>query len=338
MTNRLLATFSTLALAVLPLAAQGGKAAAKGLPKPECADGRLDVFYVGHSLMVGIADVVGTCFAARKSGAGQLDYRFREQHKIGASLASQFDEAAKPPAQRVAQEPQFMGIWSDEFVKGGWDALVLIDSVPRSKPEMPETLDYVLRFAKELAVKSPQARVLVYEPWHCIHTGTTTPCPYDRGPTMRLPWLERIAADAPMWDEVVADAQKALPKSKFALVPAGRALGMLVAAAEAGTVDGCTGIGDFFEDDIHLTRYGKYLVGLVHYAVLSGQSPLGLPNDVRDRWGGEWFSDREQGGKVWKAPSAAATKRMQEIAWAAVQGKPDPGAGKAGKKKAAAGK
>jgi hypothetical protein len=48
------------------------------------------------------------------------------------------------------------------------------------------------------------------------------------------------------------------------------------------------------------------------------------------------FDEVDHQGKVHKAPSPAAALRMQEIAWAAVQGKPDPGAGKA--KKKAAGK
>jgi hypothetical protein len=313
-------------------AAPKDKDAAKAAPKAEYRDGRLDAFYIGHSLAADIPDVVAGCFAAAKERGGKLDFRFREQHKIGASLASQFGEAEKPESARCPQEPTFGGTWSDEFAKGEWDALVLIDSVPREIGEMPETLDHATRFAKALATKSPKARVFVYEPWHCIHSGTDTPCMYDRGPTMKLPWRQRLVADAPMWDKLVADLQKAVPSARPALIPSGRALGMLVEAAEAGTVDGFTALKDFFDDDIHLSVYGKYFVGLVHYAALSGQSPVGLSTVIRKRWGAALFDEVDHQGKVHKAPSPAAALRMQEIAWAAVQGKPDPGAGKAKKK------
>ena len=199
---------------------------------------------------------------------------------------------------------------------------------------MPETLDHATRFAKALATKSPKARVFVYEPWHCTHSGTDTPCMYDRGPTMKLPWRQRLVADAPMWDKLVADLQRAVPSSRPALIPSGRALGMLVDAIEAGTVEGFTSRKDLFDDDIHLSVYGKYFVGLVHYATLSGQSPVGLSTVIRKRWGAALFDEVDHQGKVHKAPAPAAALRMQEIAWAVVQGKPVPGAGKAMKKAA----
>ena len=328
------AVCTLLAAALAAQAKEAGKDAAKAPAKAAYRDERLDAFYIGHSLVADIPDIVAGCFAAAKERGGSLDFRFREQHKIGASLASQFGEAEKPQSARCPQEPTFGGTWSDEFAKGDWDALVLIDSVPREIGEMPESLDHATRFAKALAVKSPTARVFIYEPWHCIHSGTDTPCMYDRGPTMKLPWRQRLVADAPMWDKLVADLQKAAPAARPALIPAGRGLGMLVDAAEAGTVDGFTALKDFFDDDIHLSVYGKYFVGLMHYAALSGRSPVGLSTVIRKRWGGAVFDEPDHQGKVHKAPSRAATLRMQEIAWAAAQGKPDPGAGKAKQRRA----
>lgn len=336
-----IAVAAVCALLVAPLAAQskdGGKEAGRALPKPECPDGRLDAFYIGHSLAYRIPDVVAALFAARTADGGKLDFRFREQHIVGGSLAAQHGQIDLPPAKRVEQEAQFGGHWFDEFAKGGWDALVMVESVPRGKPDLVDTLDHGLRLAKALVEKSPKARVYVYEPWHCIHSGTEQGCMYDRGPTMGLKWRERIDADAPMWDGLVADMQKAMPKTKFALIPAGRALGMAVDAAQAGTIDGFAGVKDFFEDDIHLSPQGAWLVGLVHFAALSGESPIGLPaTAVRNRWTIALFDAPDHRGVTTKSPSAAAQKRLQEIAWAAAQGKPDPGASK-GKKKKAAGK
>ncbi|MFN6192291.1 MAG: hypothetical protein ACK5BN_00520, partial [Planctomycetota bacterium] len=154
-------------------------------------------------------------------------------------------------------------------------------------------------------------------------------------PPLPQPRPPRLDAAAPLWDKLVAALPQAVPSARPELIPSGRALGMLVEAAEAGTVDGFTSLKDFFDDDIHLSVYGKYFVGMVHYAVLSGQSPVGLSTVVRKRWGAALFDEVDHQGKVHKAPSRAAAARMQEIAWAAAQGLPDPGAGKAKKKGAA---
>ncbi|MFN9334766.1 MAG: hypothetical protein ACK6D1_19435 [Planctomycetota bacterium] len=82
-------------------AAKKPTAAAKAAAEPR--DGRLDAFYIGHSLAADIPDVVAGCFVAAKERGGKLDFRFREQHKIGASLASQFGEAEKPESARCPQ-------------------------------------------------------------------------------------------------------------------------------------------------------------------------------------------------------------------------------------------
>lgn len=326
---------TTLAAQTKEAGKETGKDAGKGLAKPACPDGRIDAFYIGHSLAYHIPDVVKGLFASRKGESGQLEFEFREHYIPGASLGIQFAQRDLPPERRQAQAAEArQGYWFEEFAKGGLDALVMIDSVPRTKSQMPETLDNALKLAKALLEKSPKARVLIYEPWHCVNSGTAADCEWDRGPLAKMPWRERLRTDAPLWDELVDDLAKALPKAKVALIPAGRALGMAFAAADTGTIDGFTSGREFFSDEIHLTPYGYYFVGLVHYAILSGQSPIGLTTDVADRWDRKFFDAPDHHGKTWKAPTAEARKRLQEIAWAAAQGKPDPGAGK-GKKKAA---
>lgn len=302
------------------------------------ADGRLDAFYIGHSLNADIPDLVAGMFAARAKEKGASEFRFREQVIIGGSLAAQWGQGDKAPAERQQQEAQFGGLWCDEFPKGGWDAMVFIESVPRGAPDLVDTLEKSTKLVDALLAKSPKARVFFYEPWHCIHSGTERGCEWDRGPTMKLRWRERLDADAAMWDGLVADLRRAHPKAAIALIPAGRGLGMLSDAARAGSVPGFASHEDFFDDDIHLNPHGKYFVACMHYAALSGQSPVGLPVALANRWTIRYFDAPNHQGRTWKAPSEAAAKRLQEIAWAAAQGKPDPGLGKGGKKKAAGGK
>ncbi|MBM3960982.1 MAG: hypothetical protein FJ306_03650, partial [Planctomycetes bacterium] len=53
-------------------AAPKDKEAAKATSKAEYRDGRLDTFYIGHSLTSDIPDVVAGCFAAAKDRGGKL--------------------------------------------------------------------------------------------------------------------------------------------------------------------------------------------------------------------------------------------------------------------------
>lgn len=282
---------------------------------------RIDAFYIGHSLQSDIPDMVAAFFASRATEKGHPAFRFREQFIIGSSLANQWNQRDKPAKERSQQEPQFMGYWFDEFPKGGWDALVLIDSVPRGKSGMPETLDYAGRLIAQALEKSPDVRVFVYEPWHCIHSGTAQGCPWDKAETKDVPWRERLDVDAPMWDRLVADLKKAQPKANLALIPAGRSLGVLADAIADGKVKGFSKFQDVFDDDIHLNPYGKYFVACLHYAALTGKSPVGLPFDIHDRWGRSYWDTPNWAKKQWSAPAKEAIATMQQLAWACAQGK-----------------
>jgi hypothetical protein len=60
------------------------------------------------------------------------------------------------------------------------------------------------------------------------------------------------------------------------VVPGGPALVALKAAIERGEVPGIRSFFDeHFDDDLHLSTKGQYLIGLVFYACLYGQSPVG---------------------------------------------------------------
>lgn len=60
------------------------------------------------------------------------------------------------------------------------------------------------------------------------------------------------------------------------VIPGGSALVALKAAIERGEVPGIrTFFDEHFDDDLHLSTKGQYLIGLVFYACLYGQSPVG---------------------------------------------------------------
>lgn len=248
------------------------------------------------------------------SGAAPT-FRFKEQFIPGAPLRWQWGEQEREPAKRSQQEPTFRGLWFEELPRGGWDALVLVDSVPRGASMMEESRDYAGRFITEATKHSKDVRVYIYEPWHCLKSGTPEGCDYDKVETSSTPWRPRLAADAPMWDELVADLKKDHPTVSIRLIPAGRALGALADASAAGTVPGFTSIDAFFDDDIHPNAYGKYFIACLHYAALTGESPVGLPVEVKGRWGGSYWNTPNWQKKQWAPPSEASVKRLQEIAW-----------------------
>ncbi|MGI9316348.1 MAG: hypothetical protein ACR2QW_03350, partial [bacterium] len=60
-------------------------------------------------------------------------------------------------------------------------------------------------------------------------------------------------------------------------------------------------------DTIHLNDIGSYLVALVHYTVLYGKSPVGLPHNLLNA-----------DGQAAVAPSKEAASLMQTVTWEVV--------------------
>lgn len=308
-----LSVFVLLAVAACDPSLPAQKPAATA--KPPADDGRIDAFYIGHSLCSDIPDMVAAFCASHEREQGHPKFRFKEQSILGSPLANQWGQRDLSPAKRTPMEPQFQGYWFDELPKGGWDVLVLIDSVPRGKSMMADTRKYAGKLIDAAVEQSPGLRVFVYEPWHCIQSGTEKGCDYDKVETSKLKWRERLHADAPMWDQLVADLQQAQPLAKVALIPAGRALGELADAIQAGKVKGFQSIQECFGDDIHLAPYGKYFVACLHYAAFTGKSPEGLPIDIKDRWGRSFWDTPNWAKQQWSAPKPEAVATMQAIAW-----------------------
>lgn len=279
---------------------------------------RIRAFYIGHSLASDIPDLVRALCQATPG----VEFSFRDQNIPGSPLRWNWDERDKPEGRQARFEPQFQGHFHKVVPQGGFDTLVMVDSVPRGPEMMAETREYAGKFIGEFLKASPGGRVFIYEPWHCLKTGTPEGCAYDNSsPTRTLKWLERVAADAAMWDGLVRDLRTDFPGASIELIPAARALARLERAVVAGEVPGFKTLQDLFEDDIHPTPVGKYFVGALHYAMLTGRSPVGLPADVKDRWGRSYWNTPNWRQMSWPMPEAAAVRKMQEIAWEVAEGK-----------------
>lgn len=293
-------------------AGDGGKDTKRAAAKLKAPE---RVFFIGHSLISDVPDMVGSLCAA----APVAKFAFKEQFIPGAPLRWQWEQEqrAKAPGYVSDFEPRFRGGYDVELAKGGWDALVLVEGVPIGARENEAlTIDYLARFANFARQHNPGIRVVFYEPWPCIHSGTTKGCPYDeKSPTRELAWRERLEADGAMWKRIVDGASDRLEGdgARIELVPVARALGQLADAVKAGELEGFTKLEQFFEDEVHLSAYGKYYAALVVWSHLYQRSPVGRPVAVSDRWSNSYW-DNAKFNRLVPAPKVAVAKRMQEIA------------------------
>ncbi len=277
----------------------------------------LRVFYIGHSLQSDIPDMVKSLAAS----AGGRAFEFKEQFIPGAPLRWQWNEG-----RQHAGEPVFQGTFDRELAAGKWGALVLTDSVPRGGEELEaESADYLGRFVDFAREHQPRISLFFYETWHHLTSGTERNSEYDTAsPRRTLKWRERLDADRAMWRGIVerVNGPRAGRGEPVRIIPAGQAMGRLSDAADKGEAPGLTSIRDAFDDEIHPNPYGKYLVACVHYAVLFGKSPEGLPGDVKGRWGASYWNTPNWQGKSWPPPDPGLVRLMQRIAWETVSGNP----------------
>ena len=131
---------------------------------------------------------------------------------------------------------------------------------------------------------NPSVQPWLYAQWpslrwakdaHCEGAGWMKPpwFPPNRQPAT---WEEAMANKMLYYHEVFVRWEALEGEKPPRLVPGGPALVRLKAAIERGDIPGMTAFNkEIFADNIHLTRQGRYLVALVHYACLYGESPEG---------------------------------------------------------------
>ncbi|WP_293572979.1 hypothetical protein [Phaeobacter sp.] len=201
------------------------------------------------------------------------------------------------------------GIDARQRLRDPVDVVILTEAIPLTNHLKWSNTEQALSDFYTLAVTSnPEVEVYLQETWHSLHSGSGADVPFDDG--AHVPWRARLEEDLPKWQAVVDDVNKAAG-GKVKLLQAGQAMARLDDAIRAGTVPGASRIEDFFDDDIHPNDLGFYFLSLVQYAVITGQSPIGLPSDLKNRW-----------GQRYQAPSPELASRLQDIAWEAAQGLP----------------
>ncbi|MEM6941122.1 MAG: hypothetical protein AAF943_04355 [Pseudomonadota bacterium] len=254
----------------------------------------LSVVMVGHSLF----GATGPTMLAQALEAGGHNAQVQAQIINGAPLKYNWEHAA------TAQ-----GINAREVLaQGNATHLILTEAIPLDNHvTWSNSHGFAEAFADEALLGNPDVRIYVQETWHSLKSGTGASVDHDAG--AETPWRVRLQEDLPVWQGIVDHLSAVLTAKdgQVSLIPAGQAMGHLYDEIAAGDVPGITGIDAFFNDDIHLSDLGHYFVAMVQYASVMGRSPVGLPTQFKDRYGGRFT-----------APSADLAETLQGIAWQTV--------------------
>ncbi len=259
------------------------------LPPPA---GPVKVYHLGHSL-------VGRDMPAMLAAAAGHDWR--AQLGWGASLKNHLDGQVPGFAEENAH-PAFVPV-AEAVESGEWPVVVLTEMV-----ELKDAIRYhdsarsLAEWTRRIRTANPQARVYLYETWH--RTGDPAG------------WLERIDGDLPaLWEGQLLRVAMAEPGvGTIHVIPGGQVMAALVRAAEAGEIPGVTSRAAFLSDDIHFSDLGAWAMAMVHYAVIYGRSPVGLPAQLP-----------KADGTLAGAPSEDAARAMQAVVWRVVTSYPATG-------------
>lgn len=189
------------------------------------------------------------------------------------------------------------------------DVLVMTERVPLAGTvQWHGSAEYARKWVDLAAQTNPEVRPFLYETWHSLDSGTGVEVPYDEHGD--VPWRQRLNDDLALWQRIADDANRGLPEGRqpIRLIPVGQAFGRLDDAIRDGQIPGIATVRDLFRDDIHPDDRGFYFIAMVHYATITGDSPIGLPVQLSDPW-----------GKPYRAPTAEQAVIFQEIAWQTVQ-------------------
>lgn len=187
---------------------------------------------------------------------------------------------------------------------GATNVVILTEATPLAEHlQWSQPADYAGRFYDLAIASNPTSRVFLQQTWPEL----TDPKP-DAGEIAN--WRAEIDRDLPRWQGIVdtVNAARTTDSPEMALLPAGQAMARLSDEIDRGTVPGITAIDQLFADAIHPNDLGFYFLTMLQYGVVTGDTPVGLPGRLRDRWGSSFDPP---------APDLAA--RLQNIAWDIVQ-------------------
>lgn len=256
----------------------------------------LRVYHLGHSLVgqdmpAMLAQMAGHGYALELGWGAALRDHFQGPAAI-AGFASENDT----PFYRDAHQA---------LASGEYDALVMTEMVRLADAlRYKESATYAGKWAAEAVRGNPQIQLFLYESWHAL----------DDGPD----WLARFPGDLDrMWSQLLWSAARAAGRPVW-LIPVGQVMAAVVREAESQGIAELTRREQLFDrlpdgrlDQIHPNELGDYLSALVHYAVIYGKSPVGLPAQLQ----------RADGSPA-QAPSPELARRLQEITWQVVSSQP----------------
>ncbi|MFN4243910.1 MAG: hypothetical protein ACK4PI_11830 [Tepidisphaerales bacterium] len=133
-------------------------------PETAWPPSRIRAFYLGHSLASDLPDLVRALCQATPG----VELSCRDQNIAGSPLRWTGEERDKPADRQAKFEPQFQGHFHKLVPQGGFDTLVMVDSVPRGPEMRAETREYAGKFIGEFLEARPRGRVFIDEPWHCL--------------------------------------------------------------------------------------------------------------------------------------------------------------------------
>lgn len=256
-------------------------------------------FFLGHSLVnFNMPNMVN-----KLSIAGSKSFAYSANVGNGANLLYHWNNPTSGQGDQ----------WNTTLPEGGFENFILTEAVPlQGHLEWSSTYriaDSLYQFA---SLHNPNIKYYIYETWHCTNSGNGStsgedgyPCDWD--PESVMPWRQRLNVDLAKW-ESIADSVNAIHPESMWVIPAGQALGRLTDSIASGAVPGLTSINDMFTDNIHMDTRGNYFIACVMYAVIHGESPQGLPNQLTDEWGGLYTI----------YPTVEQASMMQQIAWETV--------------------
>jgi hypothetical protein len=247
------------------------------------------VYHLGHSL-VG-PDMP---FMLAQLADGHHDYK--TQVGWGTYLQQHWEQGDQVPGLNLGA-PDFVSM--EEAIGGNdFDAYVMTEAVEiKDALKWHDPPGYLSKIVATINKNNPGARVYFYETWHHVNDPNG--------------WLNRLENDfQEFWmDQILYAAVHDLDYSvPIYVIPAGQAfLNFFRELPHQTDFPGDIEHRFFFSDDIHLNDIGNYFVALVHYAVLYGRSPVGLP-----------YALQKPDGSAAAAPSEEIARFMQEIVWQTV--------------------
>ena len=267
----------------------------------------LNMFFMGHSLVgphiPGLVEQLSEAHSIPSSSNSQVGWgTTMRAHYNYYSAGTEFPGLfTGDPNHRDAHE----AIASGEF-----NVLVITEMVEIIHAvKYFNTEDYAGQWSEFTEDNSPGTQVYLYETWPNLDvegelSGDENHPEYTTGRHGDY-WLNKVEFDHNRyWRQSILNVMNGVAvNNTVRMIPAGQVMKEFVILLE-GTQGGIGGISNrqsLFSDNIHLSDYGMYLVGLAQISTILDRSPCNLPRNWNKRDGSA------------QAPSPALANAMQSV-------------------------